>query len=60
MEYVTDIVGVAAAIVVSMGLALWLEWLSLRGLMRLMPARPAPVPIAAAGTGRRGEQQQAA
>jgi hypothetical protein len=40
MENVIDFAGVAGAIVASMGLALWIEWLSLRGLMRLMPARP--------------------
>jgi len=40
MEYVLDFAGVAGAIVASMGLALWIEWLSLRGLMLLMPARP--------------------
>jgi hypothetical protein len=39
MEYIIDFAGVAGAIVASMGLALWIEWVSLRGLMRLMPAR---------------------
>jgi hypothetical protein len=39
MEYALDFAGVAVAIVASMGLALWIEWLSLRGLMLLMPAR---------------------
>jgi hypothetical protein len=37
---VIDLVGVAGAIVLSIGLALWLEWMSLRGLMWLMPAKP--------------------
>ncbi|HUJ33081.1 MAG TPA: hypothetical protein VLY23_17500 [Candidatus Acidoferrum sp.] len=40
MEQMIDLAGVAAAIAASMVLALGLEWLSLRGLMRLMPARP--------------------
>jgi hypothetical protein len=26
--------------VLSIGLALWLEWMTLRGLMRLMPTKP--------------------
>ena len=39
MDFVIDFAGVAGAIVASMGLALWIEWVSLRGLMRLMPAR---------------------
>ncbi len=40
MNQIIDFAGVAGAIVFSMGLALWIEWLSLRGLMHLMPARP--------------------
>jgi hypothetical protein len=40
MDFIIDFAGVAGAIVASMGLALWIEWVSLRGLMRLMPARP--------------------
>ena len=40
MDYMIDLAGVAAAIVLSIGLALWLEWMTLRGLMRLMPAKP--------------------
>jgi hypothetical protein len=51
MDYVIDLVGVAGAIVLSIGLALWLEWMSLRGLMWLMPAKPVsrvmPQPVAA-------------
>ena len=39
MKNVIDFAGLAVAIVASMGLALWMEWLSLRGLMLLMPAR---------------------
>lgn len=34
-----NLAGVAAAIVGSMALALGLEWISLRALMRLMPGR---------------------
>jgi hypothetical protein len=37
MKYVIDFAGVAGAIVASMALALWIEWLTLRGLMLLMP-----------------------
>lgn len=39
MGYVIDFAGVGGAIVASIGLALGMEWLSLRGLMLLMPAR---------------------
>ena len=39
MGHIVDFAGVAGVIVASMGLALGIEWLSLRGLMRLMPAR---------------------
>lgn len=39
MNYVIDFAGVAGAIGLSVALALWLEWATLRGLMRLMPAR---------------------
>ena len=39
MNYVVDFAGVAGAIGLSVALALGLEWVSLRGLMRLMPAR---------------------
>jgi len=49
MDYMIDLAGVAAAVVLSIGLALWLEWMTLRGLMRLMPAKPvAAVPQAVA------------
>lgn len=40
MGNVIDLAGLAGAIVASVALALWMEWLSLRGLMLLMPARP--------------------
>jgi hypothetical protein len=40
MEYMIDFAGVAGAIAASVGLALWIEWVSLRGLMLLMPPRP--------------------
>ncbi len=43
MDYMIDLAGVAAAIVLSIGLALWLEWMTLRGLMRLMPAKSVAV-----------------
>jgi hypothetical protein len=39
MGHIVDFAGVAGVIVASMGLALGIEWISLRGLMRLMPAR---------------------
>jgi len=39
METLTGIAGVASAIGASIALALLLEWLSLRGLMALMPRR---------------------
>jgi hypothetical protein len=49
MDYMIDLAGVGGAIVLSIGLALWLEWMTLRGLMRLMPAKPvAAVPQAVA------------
>ena len=39
MKAIADFMGVAAAIAGFVALALWIEWASLRGLMRLMPAR---------------------
>lgn len=39
MSYLVDFAGVAGAIGTSVALALWLEWLTLRGLMKFMPAR---------------------
>jgi hypothetical protein len=39
MTNVINFAGVTVAIVGSMALALWIEWVSLRGLMRLMPTR---------------------
>jgi hypothetical protein len=41
MEQVINFAGIAGAILGSMALALWIEWISLRGLLRLMPARQA-------------------
>jgi hypothetical protein len=51
MNRLFDFVGVSMAIAISVGLALWLEWLTLRGFMRLMPAtrptlKPEPAAIA--------------
>jgi hypothetical protein len=49
MENFLGFIGVAGAIIASMGLAMWLEWCCLSWLMRLMPGRQAPT---SAGTGR--------
>lgn len=46
MNWMIDLAGLGGAILVSMALALGLEWLSLRGLMLLMPAKGAPVAVA--------------
>jgi len=52
MSQVVDVAGVSGAIVFSIALGVYLEWLAMRGLMRLMPAtsvrvadirKPAPV-----------------
>jgi hypothetical protein len=43
MENFIEFAGIASAIVASMGLAMGLEWLTLNGLLRLMPRR-APKP----------------
>lgn len=40
MNQFFDFAGVAGAIVFSIGFGVYLEWLGLRGLMRLMPATP--------------------
>ncbi|MGH9733780.1 MAG: hypothetical protein ACRD8A_04220 [Candidatus Acidiferrales bacterium] len=40
MNQFFDFAGVAGAIVFSIGFAVYLEWLGMRGLMRLMPPRP--------------------
>jgi hypothetical protein len=45
MTNVIQFAGVTAAIVGSMALALWIEWVSLRGLMRLMPRRNGSVAV---------------
>jgi hypothetical protein len=37
MEHIFEFAVVAGAILVSMGLAMWMEWYCLRWLMRLMP-----------------------
>lgn len=60
MDNLTDLAGVGGAIVVSMALALGLEWLSLRGLMLLMPRTPAPVTVANAQARQRTRQRKAA
>ena len=39
MENIMNFAGLTAAVAGSVGLALWIEWISLRGLMRLMPGR---------------------
>lgn len=38
MSQVVDAAGVGGAIVFSIALGVYLEWLAMRGLMRLMPA----------------------
>lgn len=58
MNWMIDLAGVGGAIVVSMALALGLEWLSLRGLMLLMPAKAAPVPAAERTITQRAERQE--
>jgi hypothetical protein len=47
--------GVASAIIASMGLAMWLEWLCLSWLMRVMPGR-AGIPSASAAAGSTEEE----
>jgi hypothetical protein len=37
---------VVGAIIAAMGLAMWLEWLTLNGLLHLMPGQGAPHPSA--------------
>ena len=56
MEGLYDFAAVAAAVVVSLGIALSLEWFALNTLMKLMPPRqeapavdPAPATVAAGG-----------
>jgi hypothetical protein len=43
MNSIIDLAGVGGAIAVSIALAVGLEWVSLRGLMLLMPGKPSPV-----------------
>jgi hypothetical protein len=45
MNSIIDLAGVGGAIAVSIALAVGLEWVSLRGLMLLMPGRPSPVAV---------------
>lgn len=52
MRAILDFAGVAGAIGGSVALALWIEWASLRGLMRLMPARAADAEKAGAAAER--------
>lgn len=63
MNYFVDFVGVAGAIGLSVALALWIEWLTLRGLMRLMPARavePDITPISSASVPSQVDRAKAA
>jgi hypothetical protein len=55
MGAIVDFAGVAGAIGVSVALAVWIEWVVLRGLLQLMPARAA-VAIKAAETAERNYQ----
>lgn len=48
MEGLIDFAAVGGAIVVSLGIALSLEWFALNALMKLMPARQTNVDIRAA------------
>jgi len=60
MESIVDLAGVGGAIVVSMVLALGLEWLSLRGLMLLMPpAKVAPVAVVVTASSNGGQRKAA-
>lgn len=43
MSQVVDFAGVGGAILFSIALGVYLEWLAIRGLMRLMPGRPIAV-----------------
>lgn len=52
MQTIIGAAGIASAIAGSVGLALWIEWLSLRGLMHLMPA-PAPQRLSVPKTGQK-------
>ncbi|HLV95055.1 MAG TPA: hypothetical protein VKS44_07670 [Candidatus Acidoferrales bacterium] len=60
METILDFTGVASAIGISVALALWIEWLSLRGLMRLMPARTAHLKDFAVTSAERNYRSKAA
>jgi hypothetical protein len=43
MNHIFDVAGITGAIVFSIAFGLYVDWLALRGLMRLMPARPVAV-----------------
>jgi hypothetical protein len=61
MEAIVDFAGVAGAIGVSVALALWIEWVSLRGLMRLMPVKAAaPAELVMTGSGGERRTRKAA
>lgn len=45
MSSIVDLAGMAGAVVVSIALAVGMEWVALRALMHLMPGKPAPVPV---------------
>jgi len=53
MNCMVELAGVGAAIGLSIALALGLEWLTLRGLMLLMPAETGPSPRANGAAARR-------
>lgn len=53
MESILDVTILVEAVLLSFLLSLWITWLALRGLFRLMPAiaplaRPLPQPVAVA------------
>lgn len=58
MNWMIDLAGVGGAIVVSLALALGLEWLSLRGLMLLMPTKAAPLAVTPAVADRLEPQER--
>jgi hypothetical protein len=46
MSSILDLAGMVGAIVLSMALAVGMEWVALRALMQLMPGKPALGPVA--------------
>jgi hypothetical protein len=63
MNCVIDFAGVAGAIGFSVALALWLEWVTLHALMRLMPAKSVEMkamPITIAPAPSKDDQAKAA